>query len=328
MTGFLTRLLLLSCFVQIPGNAQESPGVAITGNVLDPHQAGVLDAKVTLKRVNRDQVKTTAADASGSFRFEGVQPGDYDLRVEHEGFKPYTSRIKVGSLPPAPLNVVLTLADVRQEVTVGGEQSKVSTNPSENSDTVTMNRQALDDLPIFDQDYIATMSRFLDAASVGTSGVTLIVDGVEATRATVSASAIQEVKINQDPYSAEFPRPGKGRIEIITKPSSAEFHGTLNFLFRDNYLNAREPFALIRPREQRRIYEGSFTGPLGRDKKTSFLITANRQEEDAQAIVFALGPSGQIRETVPTPQRNTELGGSVNHEFGKGRTDLVSRPVY
>jgi len=49
------------------------------------------------------------------------------------------------------------------------------------------------------------------------------------------------------------------------------------------------------------------------------LITANRPEEDAQAIVFALGPSGQIRETVPTPQRNTELGGSVNHEFGEGQ---------
>ena len=101
------------------------------------------------------------------------------------------------------------------------------------------------------------MSRFLDAGSIGTSGVTLVVDGVEATRAGVSASAIQEVKINQDPYSAEYPRPGRGRIEIITKPGSSEFHGTFNFLFRDYHLNARDPFALIRPPEQRRIYEGN-----------------------------------------------------------------------
>lgn len=179
-----------------------------------------------------------------------------------------------------------------------------------------MNRQSLDNLPIFDQDYIATMSRFLDASSVGTSGVTLVVDGVEATRAGVSASAIQEVKINQDPYSAEYPRPGKGRIEIITKPGSSEFHGTFNFLFRDYHLNARDPFALVRPPEQRRIFEGSLTGPVGRGKKTTFLISANREEEDAQATVFALGPPGEIRETVPTPQRNTELGGSLSHQFG------------
>jgi hypothetical protein len=101
------------------------------------------------------------------------------------------------------MNVVLALADVQQQVTVGGELTQVSTNTSDNLDTVTMNRQALDNLPIFDHDYIATMSRFLDASSVGTNGVTLVVDGVEATRAGVSASAIQEVRINQDPYSAE-----------------------------------------------------------------------------------------------------------------------------
>ncbi len=50
-----------------------------------------------------------------------------------------------------------------------------------------------------------------------------MVDGVETTRAGVSASSIQEVKINQDPYSAEYSRPGRGRIEIITKPGSSEY---------------------------------------------------------------------------------------------------------
>src|SRR5205807_4425478 len=132
----------------------------------------------------------------------------------------------------------------------------------------------------------------------------------------VSPSAIKEIKINQDPYSAEFARPGRGRIEVTTKPGSPEYHGTFNFIFRDAHLNARDPFALTRPPEQRRIFEGSLTGPLGRSKKTSFLISANREEEDAQATVFALGPSGEIRETVPTPQRNTELGGSLNHQVG------------
>src|SRR5258708_6878297 len=147
-----------------------------------------------------------------------------------------------------------------------------------------MDRSALDNLPIFDQDFIGTMSRFLDSGSIGTNGVTLVVDGMEATRAGVSASAIQEVKLNQDPYSAEYSRPGRGRVEIITKPASAVYHGTFNFLFRDYHLNARDPFALIRPPDQRRIFEGSLLGPLGHNKKTSFLISANREEEDSQAV--------------------------------------------
>jgi hypothetical protein len=327
MIRLAVQFLLLCSSVQLLIYAQVSSGVTVTGTVLDPHQAGVLGARVTLKRADGNELQTTNADVSGTFRFDGVQPGNYDFRIEQEGFRPYVSRVRVGNQAPRPMNVVLALADVHQQVTVGGQLTQVSTNSADNLDTITMNRQSLDNLPIFDQDYIATMSRFLDASSIGTSGVTLVVDGVEATRAGVSASAIQEVKINQDPYSAEYPRPGRGRIEIITKPGSAEFHGTFNFLFRDYHLNARDPLALVRPPEQRRIFEGSLTGPVGPGKKTTFLISANREEEDAQATVFALGPPGEIRETVPAPQRNTELGGSLNHQFGDNH--LISiRGIY
>jgi outer membrane receptor protein involved in Fe transport len=185
-----------------------------------------------------------------------------------------------------------------------------------------MSQKSLENLPVFDQDYVGTMSRFLDAGSIGTGGVTVVVDGLESTRVPVSPSPIQEVKINQDPYSAEFSRPGRGRIEIITKPGSPDYHGAVNVLFRDAVLNARDPFAVTRAPEQRRIFEGSLIGPVGHSKTTSFVVTANRQEEDFQAVVFALGPAGPINENVPTPQRNTELSGSLSHLFGQ--TQLVS----
>ena len=293
---------------------------SVTGVVIDPSKTGVSGARVSLKQAGATTAgRTTIADVAGAFRFDGVDTGAYELLVEQEGFKASTLRIKVGTRAPQAVIVPLTLADVKQELTVIDNAGQVNTNASDNLDTVTLTRQSLDDLPIFDQDYIGTMSRFLDAGSLGTGGVTLVVDGVEATRASVSASAIQEVKINNDPYSAEYPRPGRSRIEIITKPGGSEFHGTFNFLFRDYHLNARDPFALTRPFEQRRIYEGSFTGPLGRSKKTSFLVSANREEEDLQSIVFAEGPSGTIQQTLPTPQRNTEVSGSINHQIGESQ---------
>ena len=297
-----------------------SPAFPITGIVFDPSHASVPRAKVAFRRAGASEQQTTTADAGGAFRFEAVAPGRYEIQVEHEGFKPATVRLTIGSRPPGPLEITLSIAELRQEVTVGGQAAQVSTDTSENLDVVTLNRESLDSLPIFDQDYVGAMSRFLDAGSVGTGGVTLIVDGLDATRAGVSASAIQEVKINQNPYSAEFSRPGRGRIEILTKPGSQEYHGTFNFLFRDYRLNARDPFAVARPVEQRRIFEGNITGPLGRSKTTTFLISANREEEDLQSVVFALVPSGPVRENVPSPARNTEVSASITHQIGATHT--------
>src|SRR5712692_1842638 len=130
----------------------------LTGIVLDPSNAGVSGAKVALKGVEQ---QTTTADAGGAFRFEAAPPGSYEIQVEHEGFKPATVRLRIGSRPPAPLKITLAIAEMRQEVTVGGQAVQVNTNTSENLDVVTLDRQSLDNLPIFDQDYVGTMTRFL-----------------------------------------------------------------------------------------------------------------------------------------------------------------------
>ncbi len=295
---------------------QNPPTAALSGTVLDSTESGVSGAKASLLKSDGSAVSATTADVNGVFQFKAIAPGSYRVVVEHDGFDPANVPVKLIGRTPLQIVVHLNIAAVRSEVNVSAQSPELSTETADNRDTATLTGQAMDDLPIFDQDYIGTMSRFLDSGSIATGGVTVIVDGVETDRASVSASAIQEVKINNDPYSAEYPRPGRSRIEIITKPGGSDFHGTFNFFFRDYHLNARDPFALTRPSEQRRIFEGNLTGPLGRSKKTSFLISANRQEEDVQAVVFAQGVSGPIQETLPTPSRNTELSASVNRQIG------------
>ncbi len=305
-------LVVLAC----AASAQNPPAAALSGTVLDSTESGVSGAKASLLKSDGSTVSTTTADVNGAFRFTAIAPGSYRVVVAHDGFDPANVPVKLIGRTPSQIVVHLNIAALRSEVNVSAQSPELSTETADNRDTATLTAQAMDDLPIFDQDYIATMSRFLDSGSIATGGVTVIVDGVETDRASVSASAIQEVKINNDPYSAEYPRPGRSRIEIVTKPGGSDFHGTFNFFFRDSYLNARDPFALTRPPEQRRIFEGNLTGPLGHSKKTSFLISANRQEEDVQATVFAQGVSGPIQETLPTPSRNTELSASVNRQIG------------
>src|ERR1700730_5374791 len=292
----------------------------ISGTVTDPSGAGAPDVKVTLQKTGDSAIRTTVTGVSGAFRFTAVTSGDFEVLAEREGFASEKILVSVSNRSPAPLRISLKLADVRQQVTVSDSANQVSANAPDNLDTVTLDRQMLDNLPIFDQNYVAAMSQFLDPGSIGTGGVTLIVDGVEQSSIGASASAIQQVKINQNPYSAEFSRPGRGRIEVITKPGSQDYHGTFNFVFRDYHLNARDAFAALRPPEQRRIFEGSLIGPLGNGGKTSFLISADREEQDLQNVVFADTAAGLLQQNVANPQRNTELSAGVTRQFTVNHT--------
>jgi hypothetical protein len=85
-------------------------------------------------------------------------------------------------------------------------------------------------------------------------------------------------------------------------------------IFRDAALNARDPFAATKPPEQRRIYEGFLSGPVGDGKRTSFVLSFDRNEQDNNAFVYALGVDGVIQDVVPNPSRGTELSASVSHQ--------------
>jgi len=310
-------LLVLLSLVAITGGArtQNSPSLStVSGTVQDPTGAIITGAQVEL-RSGDVAVQTTITDSAGNFKFSRVPSGTYDIKVQSVGFEPVDLPVQITTQAPAPVRVVLAVSGGHQEASVTTDSNRISTETGDNQDSNSLSGQALSNIPVFDQDYVGTMSRFLDSGSVGTSGATLIVDGMEVNNLGVSASAIKEVKINNDPYSAEFARPGRGRIEVITKPGTPEYHGTFNFLFRDYHLNARDPFALTRPPEQRRIYEGIFTGPIRHSKNTTFLLSVNRNEEDLEAVVFALTPSGNIQENVATPARNLLVSGKVNHIF-------------
>ena len=234
-TAVIVVLLLMLAFAQ-------ERRLAISGKVIDPTGTPVPVIEVTL-RPSAGAVQTAVTDHAGGFRFEALDPGSYVVEVIHPGFVDASVAVRVGSRSPAPLRIQLKLARVRQEITVAAQGAPVSVEAGENRDAVNLDRQMLDNLPVFDQDYVAAMSQFLDPGSVGAGGVTLVVDGMEQSSVGVSASAIQEVKINQNPYAAEFSRPGRGRIEIITKPASARYHGAFNFLFRD-YRSTREIHSL------------------------------------------------------------------------------------
>jgi len=316
---------LLLCAVQ--SAAQPPATQAISGTVVDQTGAVLPNASVELLGAAGRPPQNATTDEAGIFRFPSVAAGRYEVQATFEGFEPATVRVTVAgrsSASPGPLRITLALARFTQEVRVGNSAGEVNAASAANLDSSTVDQNALENLPVFNQDVLATMSRFLDASAIGTNGATLIVNGIEMNALNVPASAIQQIKINQDPYSSEFPRPGRGRIEVVTKPGSQMFAGTTNIVFRDSALDARNAFALVRPPEQRRIVEGFLGGPVRHSPNTAFTTSLKYDAEDTQAVVVAQDPSGLIQANVANPYRNFLAAGSVTHQKGSNTTIALS----
>ena len=302
---------------------------AITGTVADSTGAIIPGAQVSLTDASGVTFATTTTDASGAFQIVPPHAGTYSLVVTLAGFQPSTQAVTVGQSAPAPLNVTLAVATAVQQVTVSAGTQVDLTASENNGDTEVMTANDLKDLPVFDDDLVGAMGGFLDAGQAPTSGSALMVDGVEANRSLVSPSAVQEVHINQDAYSARYYNPGRGQMEIITKQSADVYHGQFNFIFRDSAFNAQNAFSPSKPFEQRRIYEGNLTGPVLHSKNTMFLFSFNRAEEDLNAVVNATvaptpdNPSGIYNVNVPAPTRDTEFSLRIGHQFGEKNSASV-----
>jgi len=335
--GFLSSPLLFAQGLDRPSGAegtslsedQSSPASSrpITGTLVDPSGAAIANAQVSLLASDGKLLAQGATDSSGSFRFDNLAPGNYTLEFHAEGFRDARINTSLSAKSQIPIRVILEIAVPNETVTVatGASAPLVSTESSENQNTNTIDRNALDRIPVFDQDYITTMSRFLDDNATGTNGVTLVVNGIEANGPGVTPSAIQEVKINNNPYSARFSRPGRARLEIITKSGTSTYHGSLNFMFRDSVFDASNAFDVVKPPERRQYYEGSVTGPIGHSKHTSFLLALDEDLLDQQGVVDPIAIAaaeslgfGPFAQTVPNPTHHFFGSGRIFHDFSNG----------
>lgn len=288
------------------------PRVILEAVIQDQSGAPVIGARAEMTGSSGSKYAATTGEG-GYLKFVLGQPGAYELSLEQDPFEPVKRKLFVDGRKQQILNIVMKLAAVRHQVTVTDSASAVSTDPENNADSVRLGRESLDRIPALDDDVITAASRYLNDSLTGASGATLVVDGMETDKAGVTSSAIQEVRINQNPYSAEFASPGSGRIEITTKQEATAFHGSFNFRLRDYHLDARNAFAASRPEEQRRSFEGNLSGPIGNAGKQSFLFSGERRDDRARSLIYAQTPEGVVRDQVATPATDSEWSARWNY---------------
>jgi hypothetical protein len=341
MRSLALALFLLASTAALASSAANPaapPPPAMRGVVADATGGIVPGAEVDLIDSTGAVTGSFHSDGEGKFQVIAPHDGAFTLVVSEPGFETVRTPVVIVShsgakaaSPLAPLlRIVLPIASFSTTVRVSAENNEDLTATEENRDSSVMDTDELKELPIFDNDYATAMSAFLDDSATATGGTGLLVDGVEANHATVSSSAVQEVRINQDPYSAQYYWPGRGQMEILTKSAADHYHGEFNFLFRNSAMNAQNALAPSKPFEQRQSYEGNITGPIPHMAKSSFLGSFNRVLYDQDAVVSATvsDPShpGQpvgFQANVSAPQRDTEFSTRAAHQFGDKHSGYV-----
>jgi len=296
--------------------ALQADDLTFSGRVLDPSGATVAGAVVELTGPSGSKV--TATDAAGVFQLDGLAAGEHIVAVSSDGFAP--ARLQA-VLDESVSDFVVMLAIEAQTQTLDVQAGAPGApQPAENQDSVTVRQQDLQALPALDGDVIGALQGLLDDGGALGEGGGLVVDGMETGELGVTPSAIEEVRINMDPYSAEYSRPGRSRIEVITKKGATDYHGQLNFRLRDYRLDARNAFASTRPQQTRRAFEGHLVGPLGNGEKNSLLVSAEHDRDNQSAVVFAETPEGVLRDVVLAPEVETEASFRYNRHASYKRS--------
>jgi hypothetical protein len=261
---------------------------SIKGVLTDDSGAVIPAAMVTITNTAGKQEAQSQAD--GSYTFNAVQAGDYTLSVNYPGFGAYSKGVTVSAGGAVQLPIQLSVIAEKQEITVKGEPGpSVSVEPDNNATALVIKGADLMALPD-DPDDLSDALQALAGPGAGPNGGAIYIDGFSGGQLPPKES-IREIRINQNPFSAEYDKLGLGRIEILTKPGSDHYHGTAFFNDTQSAWDSRNPFASNKPYFSNRNFGGNGGGPI--NHKTSFNFDVQRRDIQDNSITnaFYVDPS-------------------------------------
>jgi hypothetical protein len=324
----ILSVVVLSVCALVSLAAQQRTG-SLKGQVLDELGGAIVGATVTAIDGNGAE-KSAVTNDGGNYIINGLAPGKYTLRAANTGFGIFENPdVDIVAGKALQLDVTLKVAIEEQKVTVAADTQGVSTDPDNNAGAVVLKGADLDALPE-DPDDLAAALQALAGPSAGPNGGQIFIDGFTGGRLPPRAS-IREIRVNSNPFSAEYDRLGMGRIEILTRPGSDRFRGQVGFNFNDDALNARNPFTTSRPPHQSRQYSGNFGGPISK-RKASFFVDFEKRDIDDDAVIVAkiVNPAFEIvdfNDTVLVPSRRTTFSPRIDYQINPNNT-IVGRYNY
>jgi hypothetical protein len=292
--------------------------------VVDPSGARVAHAPVHVATHDGSGLlRDVTTDTQGNFSLS-LPPGVYEVSVLAKGFSPSEQdAVTLASGGKVTLKIQLAVAAQAEVVDVPSD-ARSSTDAADNKSALVFDADRLADL----SDDNSTMQQQLLALAGGdpTHPPDVYVDGFSGGHFPPKSS-IREVRINQNPYSAEYPGFGMNRMEIFTKPGGDKLHGGFYSNGNDSPWNSDNPYTGAEPPYFSYYLDGQLSGPIG--KKTSFFVGANQQDMHNNAVVNAIDPTslGPLSEAISTPTISHGLSFRLDRQVTENNT-LTARYAY
>ena len=321
---WLTLLVLPMLTESLSG---QTPSGTLRGRVTDPTGAVIPQATVTATGT-KGQKTTAVTNNQGNYELKGLSPGGYTITTSAKGFAVSTEQnFAIPADQVTQFDIALEIQVQPEKVEVQEESATVGVSPSENASSIIIKGKDLEALSD-DPDELQQELEALAGPSAGPNGGQIYIDGFTAGQLPPKSS-IREIRINQNPFSAEYDKLGYGRIEIFTKPGTDQFHGQLMLDGNSSAFDALSPFAPEQPPFHSELFNGSLSGPLS--KKASFFFTAQVRKVNDSSIVNAVVPTtadpnpttANFAQAVASPQTRINLGPRLDFQLSPSNTLTV-----
>jgi hypothetical protein len=303
--------------------AQGSLG-RLRGRVTDPTGAVIPHATVTATGLNGQKV-TAVTDNQGAYELKGLAPGSYTVSTVAKGFAVSTEQnIVISADQVQQFDIALEIQVQPEKVEVQEDSATVGVGSSENASSIVIKGKDLEALSD-DPDELQQELTALAGPSAGPNGGQIYIDGFTGGQLPPKSS-IREIRLNQNPFSAEYDKLGYGRIEIFTKPGTDKFHGQFLLDGNSSAFDALSPFARAQPSFHSLMFNGNVSGPL--TKKASFFFNAERRQIDDSNVVNAVVLDSNFNptpftEAVPNPRTRTNISPRLDFQLSPSNTLTV-----
>lgn len=253
---------------------------------MDPSGAVIPGATVLVEQEPGGASRTVQTDGEGRYRITGLASGHYKVTAGAAGFQTVVNEAAISGAGRAiTLDIHLPIATRAEQVVVQGTAPQVEVAPQSNASALAVSGNNLNALAN-DPDELQNQISSLAGPSVGVGGAEIYVNGLAGSDMPPK-SAIREIRVNDNPFTAENDRLGYGRVDIFTKPGATAFHGEISSEYNDSIMNALSTFLSASnvppPSYHTWLWDADLGGPLG--KKASFFFDFQRRNINRASLV-------------------------------------------